>query len=145
MKITVEHCDTPENEVILRCRELDEEMLHILALLRSGMQSLCAFTEERETVLLSPQEVLYAESVEERTWLYCEKAVWRTALSLSELEARYESLGFCRVSRSMVVNLHGIRQLKSCAGSRIEATMRNGEKVMISRHYGPLLRERLGM
>ena len=27
MKITVEHCDTPENEVILRCRELDEEML----------------------------------------------------------------------------------------------------------------------
>ena len=41
----------------------------------------------------------------------------------------------------MVVNLHGIRQLKSCAGSRIEATMRNGEKVLIS----PLLRERLGM
>ena len=75
MKITVEHCDTPENAVILRCRELDEEMLHILALLRSGMQSLCAFTEERETVLLSPQEVLYAESVEERTWLYCENAV----------------------------------------------------------------------
>ena len=145
MKITVEHCDTPENEVILRCRELDEEMLHILALLRSGMQSLCAFTEDRETVFLSPQEVLYAESVEERTWLYCERAVWRTALSLSELEARYEALGFCRVSRSMVVNLPGIRQLKSCAGSRIEATMRNGEKVMISRHYGPLLRERLGM
>ena len=45
MKITIEHCDRPENEVILRCQELDEEMLHILALLRSGMQSLCAFTE----------------------------------------------------------------------------------------------------
>ena len=145
MKITVEHCDTPENEVILRCRELDEEMLHILALLRSGMQSLCAFTEERETVFLSPREVLYAESVEERTWLYCERAVWRTALSLPAREARSEARGFCRGSRSMVVNLHGIRQLKSCAGSRIEATMRNGEKVMISRHYGPLLRERLGM
>ena len=145
MKITVEHRDAPENEVILRCRELDEEILHILALLRSGMQSLCAFTEDRKTVFLSPREVLYAESVEERTWLYCETVVWRTALSLSELEARYEALGFCRVSRSMVVNLHGIRQLKSCTGSRIEATMRNGEKVMISRHYGPLLRERLGM
>ena len=67
MKITVEHCNIPENEVILRCRELDEEMLHILVLLRSGMQSLCAFTEDRETVFLTPQEVLYAESVEERT------------------------------------------------------------------------------
>ncbi|WP_235228768.1 hypothetical protein [Oscillibacter valericigenes] len=64
MKITVEHKDVPENEIVLRCRELDDEMLHILALLRSGMQTLCAFTEEREAVFLSPQEVLYAESME---------------------------------------------------------------------------------
>lgn len=145
MKITVEHTDAAENEIVLRCRELDEEMLHILSLLRSGMQTLCAWTEEKEMVFLRPGEVLYAESVEERTWLYCEGAVWRTALTLSELESRYEVLGFCRVSRSMVVNLHGIRQLKSCAGGRIEAVMRSGERVMISRHYAPLLRERLGM
>ena len=145
MKITVEHNNVAENEIVLRCRELDDEMLHILSLLRSGMQSICAWTEDRQMVLLSPREVLYAESVEERTWLYCERDVQRTALTLSELEARYEPLGFCRVSRSRVVNLHGIRKLKSCAGSRIEATMRSGEKVMISRHDGPLLRERLGM
>ena len=145
MKITVEHCEVPENEVVLRCRELDEEMLRVLSLLRSGMQTLCAWTEDRKMVLLQPGEVLYAESVEERTWLYCEKAVWPTALTLSELESRYETLGFCRVSRTMVVNLHGVRQLKSCPGSRIEATMRNGEKVMVSRRYGPFLRERLGM
>ncbi|MGM9536784.1 MAG: LytTR family DNA-binding domain-containing protein [Candidatus Onthomonas sp.] len=144
MKITVEHSDT-ENEVVLRCRELDEEMLHVLSLLKSGLQTLCAWTENREMVLLRPGEVLYAESVEEQTWLYGEGAVWRTALSLSELESRYEALGFCRVSRSMVANLHGIRQLRSCPGSRIEATMRNGEKIMVSRHYNPLLRERLGM
>ena len=75
MKITIEHCDRPENEVILRCQELDEEMLHILALLRSGMQSLCAFTEERETVLLAPQEVRYAAAGEARTWLDGENAV----------------------------------------------------------------------
>jgi len=145
MKITVEHGDLPENEVILRCRELDEEMLRVLSLLRSGLQTVCAWTEERQLVFLNPGEVLYAESVEEQTWLYCAESVWPTALTLSELADRYEPLGFCRVSRSMVVNLHGIRRLKSCAGSRIEATMRNGERVMISRHYAPLLRERLGM
>lgn len=89
--------------------------------------------------------MLYAESVEERTWLYCAQAVWRTALTLTELEARYEAVGFCRVSRAMVVNLHRIRTLKSCAGSRIQATLANGETVVISRRYAPLLRERLGM
>ena len=34
MKITVEHTDSEENEVILRCRELDDEMLRLLALVR---------------------------------------------------------------------------------------------------------------
>ena len=104
MKITVEHKDIPENEIVLRCRELDDEMLHVLSLLRSGMQTICGWAEDRQMVFLRPGEVLYAESVEEKTWLYCEDAVWRTALTLAELESRYEPLGFCRVSRSMVVN-----------------------------------------
>ena len=54
MKITVEHNNVAENEIVLRCRELDDEMLHILSLLRSGMQSICAWTEDRQMVLLSP-------------------------------------------------------------------------------------------
>ncbi len=145
MKITVEHSPVSENEIILRCPQLDEEMLHVLSLLKSSMQKLCAWDENREVVLLGHSEVLYGESVEEKTYLYTDKAVYRTALTLGELEARYEALGFCRVSKSMAVNLHGIRSLKNCGAGRIEATMKNGEKMMISRHYAPLLRERLGM
>ena len=67
MKITVEHKDVPENEIVLRCRELDDEMLHVLSLLRSGMQTICGWTEDRQMVFLRPGEVLYAESVDERT------------------------------------------------------------------------------
>lgn len=145
MKITVEHSQVEENEVVLRCPALDEEMLGVLSLLRSSLQKLCAWDQEREMVLLRPGEVLYAESVEERTYLYTTGQVYRTALTLGELEARYEALGFCRVSKSMVVDLHQIRSLRSCGAARIEATMKNGEKLMISRHYAPLLRERLGM
>lgn len=145
MKITVEHSPVPENEIILRCPQLDEEMLHVLSLLKSSMQKLCAWDEAGELILLHPGEVLYGESVEEKTYLYTAQAVHRTALTLGELEARYETLGFCRVSKSMAVNLHGIRSLKNCGAGRIEATMKNAEKIMISRRYAPLLRERLGM
>ena len=38
MKITVEHTQDAENAVILRCKELDDEMLRLLALVRAGMQ-----------------------------------------------------------------------------------------------------------
>lgn len=64
MKITVEHHDTlQENEVILRCKTLDEEMLSIISMLKSQAQRLCAWEEdgEKELIFLSPSEILYGE------------------------------------------------------------------------------------
>lgn len=145
MKITVEHCETPENEVVLRCREVDAEMLWVLSLLRSGLQRLCVWDENRETTLLSPREVVYCESVDERTFVYTGASVFQTALNLAELEDRYSELGLFRAGKSAVVNLHHIRSLKSRPGGRIEAVLETGEKLMVSRHYAPLLRERLGL
>lgn len=145
MKITVEHCQVQENEVVLRCREVDAEMLWVLSLLRSGLQRLCVWDENRETILLSPREVVYCESVDERTFVYTCKAVFQTALNLAELEGRYSELGLFRAGKSAVVNLHRIRSLKSRPGGRIEAILETGEKLMVSRHYAPLLRERLGL
>lgn len=145
MKITVEHCETPENEVVLRCREVDAEMLWVLSLLRSGLQRLCVWDENRETTLLSPREVVYCESVDERTFVYTGAAVFQTALNLAELEDRYSELGLFRAGKSAVVNLHHIRSLKSRPGGRIEVALETGEKLMVSRHYAPLLRERLGL
>ena len=48
MKISVEHAPLEENEVILRCSNLDQEMLWVLSILRSGLQKLCAWDERRE-------------------------------------------------------------------------------------------------
>lgn len=145
MKITVERAPAAENEVILRCAALDGEMLHVLSLLRSGLQKLCVWDDGRELVLLSPDQVVYCESVEERTFVYAAKAIYQTALSLAELEGRYAGAGFCRVSKSAVANLHQIHSLKSRPAGRIEATLETGEKLLVSRHYAPLLRERLGL
>lgn len=54
MKITVEHAEAAENEVILRCPDLDEEMLGVLSPLRSGLRRLCVWDDSRQTTLLSP-------------------------------------------------------------------------------------------
>lgn len=145
MKITVEHAPVPENEVVLRCPELDGEMLWVLSLLRSGLQKLCVWDEAKAVTLLPPGEAVYCESVDERTFVYTQGAVYQTALSLAELEGRYGQMGFFRVGKGAVVNLHHIRSLKSQPAGRIEATMETGEKLTVSRHYAPLLRERLGL
>lgn len=145
MKITVEHIDSEENEVILRCRELDDEMLRLLALVRAGMQKLLVWNEQKELLPLNVSETVYCETVEEKTFVYTENGMYQTALTLSELEERWAAMGLLRCGKSCVANLYAIRRLRSCGGGRIEATLSTGEKIVISRHYAPALRERLGM
>ena len=83
--------------------------------------------------------------MEDKTFLYTSKDVYQTALNLAEIEGRYESLGFLRISKSVVVNLYAIHSLKSALAGRIEIILKNQEKLIVSRHYAPLLRERIGL
>lgn len=145
MKIHVEHTDIAEPELLIRCRDLDEEVLHVLSLLKSHSQKICVYNEVRDLIFISPGEVLYADTVDDKTFLYAESAVYRIPMTLSEFASRYEDVGFLRISKSACINLHRIRHLKSCVGGRIEATMLNQEKIIISRHYSPLLRQQLGL
>ncbi len=144
MKIHVEHGDYPENEIILRCQTLDEEMLMILALLRDRSAKLVAY-EGNELQLLSPGEVYYAESVDSRTFLYTGEKVLESSQSLASLHAQYEDLGFLRIGKSQLVNLHHVERLKSLPNSRIELTLKNKEKLIVSRHYVQTLKEKLGL
>lgn len=145
MKIRIEQTSVEENEVILRCAQLDDEMLRVLSLLRSGMQKLFVWNEQRETLPLSVSKVVYCETVEEKTFVYTHDGIYQTALSLAELEDRWGDLGLFRAGKSSVVNLHEIQKLKNCGSGRIEALLTTGEKMIISRRYAPMLRERLGL
>lgn len=145
MKIRIEHAPLEENEVILRCTQLDDEMLRVLSLLRSEMQKLLVWNEHREMLPLSVSKVVYCETVEEKTFVYTHDGIYQTALSLAELEDRWGDLGLFRAGKSSVVNLHEIQKLKNCGSGRIEALLTTGEKMVISRRYAPILRERLGL
>lgn len=144
MKITVEQTPGAANEIVLRCESLDGEMLELLSLLHARDRRLMGHGEG-ETHLLEPRRVLYCETVDDVTFAYTEGAVHRVSLSLSELERDFSPFGFFRCGKATVVNLNAIERLKSCVGGRVEATLANGERVMVSRHYAALLRERLGL
>ncbi|MDE6606541.1 MAG: LytTR family transcriptional regulator DNA-binding domain-containing protein, partial [Lachnospiraceae bacterium] len=93
------------------------------------------------TILITPQDDYYFESVDGGTFAYAEDKVGRVSESLGELAGRYEERGFFRCSKSMVLNIYKISHLKSEPGNRICATMENDEQVFISRRYAKELRQ----
>lgn len=76
---------------------------------------------------------------------YARKNVYEVKEKFYQIEELFASFSFMRASKSMVVNLCKIRHLSLAFGGRLEALLENGEKVIISRQYVPVLKERLGL
>lgn len=90
-------------------------------------------------------DILYMESVDRRTFGYTADKTYELNCKLYEIEELYRSLGFIRISKSCIVNLHKIHALKPDYGGKILVTMENREKLYISRQYAPVIKEKLGI
>ncbi len=140
MKLTMHRITQGEDEVIIRYRDMNEQIEAIAGMVQGTPQKISAFAGGR-TFFLRLEDILYLESVDGATFAYLENQVCRVQTSLLTAAACYESRGFFRCSKSMVINIYKIDYLQSKPGSRICATMENGEKVMISRKYAKGLRQ----
>jgi len=89
------------------------------------------------------RSILYAESVDGKCFVYTESDVFGVEYTLIQLEQILSDVNFFRCSKSMIINIDKVRQLKSLASNRIDATMCSGEHIMISRTYASDFRKRL--
>lgn len=145
MKITIlDRADGEEDEVIIRCKQMDEHILKLVYALRAGQEKLTA-TKGTDIVQLLPKEIYYFEAVDNKVFLYLEKDVYETKMKLYELEDRFRGTDFLRVSKSVILNLSKVKSLSPAFNGRFEATMKNGEKLIISRQYVPALKEKIGL
>ena len=102
-------------------------------------------TKDGITHLVDTGEVLYFESVDKKSFLYTESDVYELSLKLYEIEETLSDVGFIRSAKSQILNTHKIASLCPDFGGRIETTMISGEKLIVSRQYAKLLKERLGI
>ncbi len=140
MKLTMNRIMQGEDEVIIRYRDMNEQIEAIAQLVQGREQKIQGFLED-QILLLRPEEVLYLESVDGTAFAYLKDQVCRVRMSLWEAVLRYGGRGFFRCSKSMVINIYRIDHLRSEPGGRIRAYMENGEQVMISRKYAKSLRQ----
>lgn len=145
MKIIIE---TPpegaEDEIIIRCRELDEEIMSLIYALKQGRTCITAYSG-KNILRLSPKDIYYFESVDNKVFAYCEKEVYEVKEKLYEIESIYGKTDFQRISKSVIVNISRIESVAPTLGARLEANLQNGERVIISRQYVPDLKKKLGI
>jgi len=134
-----------EPEVVIHCRNADDDEIKRTLNLLSQLNSQIIGKKNNISIPVKITDVLYFDSVDKQTFLYTESDVMETPLRLYMLEERLSNSSFFRTSKSTIINLNKISSLKPEFGGRMEATLINGERLMISRQYLPELKIKLEM
>jgi DNA-binding LytR/AlgR family response regulator len=145
LKITID--ESPgymETEIIIRCRTVTEELQRLILTLKSTEEKIPG-TMSGATYLIEPKDIFYFESVDKKTFMYTESQVLETPLRLYEIEEKLARLDFFRSSKSTIINISKINKLSPRFNGRLEAMLENGEKLLISRQYVPVIKEILGL
>ena len=131
-------------KVIIKCSQVNDEVLRLkyhIELFDKKIQA----KRDNETFFVDSSDILYFESVDNRTFLYTADDVMEVKLRLYELETFLSEKDFVRISKSRIVNINRIKVLKPELNRTILATMCNGEQLYISRKYVKAIRNVLSI
>ncbi|CAK20385.1 LytTR family transcriptional regulator [Listeria welshimeri] len=126
--------------VDLHCHPQDIEKVTNIVL---SLEEKISVKKDGETYLLEPKVILYFEAVENKIFVYTEEEVYETNWKLYELEKRFDESSFFRCSKSMILNIEWIEKVAPGFNGRFEASLLNNEKVIISRQYAKVLKQKL--
>lgn len=142
MKYTIEQISNGEDELILRYQRLTKEVERILSFMNTSQRKLIGLRGNTQ-VVVDISQILYIESVDRKNFVYTVNDVFQIEYSLTQMEQILNMVNYFRCSKSMIINIDKIMELKSLASNRIDATLCNGEHIIISRTYASEFRKRL--
>ena len=144
MRVEIRQDTTEPTYVEIHCKDVTDEVTRLERHIRRYQAALTA-TEGDTTYNVALDAILYAESVDKKTFLYTEGKVLLTDKRLYELEEMLDKRDFFRCSKSTILNLNKVVKLKPELTRNIMATLTNGETIVVSRRYATELKSLIGI
>lgn len=129
-------------EVQIEYPELNQTVKRLVQAVRAVDNRVKCKLDQKE-VWLNASGIYYIESIDKKTFVYAEKEVYRCELRLYQLAEQLSASGFVQISKSCLLNMNYLEELRTLANSRLEATLTNGERVNVGRRYLNDIRNRL--
>ena len=91
--------------------------------------------DDGEEIMIDPKEIYYLDHIDRKLFAYTSDGVYRLMNTLANCEDMLWNYGFVRVSKSNLINIYKIRQLKPDVNMKVYASFDNGERICINRSY----------
>ena len=135
MELKLKRIPLEEPEVLeIRCHKVTDDVQEIISFVKSR-QGRLSVQKDGQSIEIPVIDIFYAESVDNRVFIYTSKESYEIRLKLYELEEMLKTKSFLRVQKSMLINLMKIKSIKPALSGRYTALLKNGEEIVISRKY----------
>lgn len=121
-------------EVLIKYARMNHTVNRLVSLIKSIDSTVKCNSDQRE-LWVNVSDIYYIESVDKKTFVYCDKSVYGTEYRLYQLMDELEFSGFVQISKSCLININVLESLRPLMNSRMEATLSNGERIAVTRKY----------
>lgn len=132
-KLTSEHVDVYYTDM----RPLISQLIDTVRSERPSLSGRPADEDldDGEEILLDPKDIYYLDHIDRKLFAYTRNGVFRVMNTLASCEEMLWEYGFVRVSKSNLINIYKIKQLKPDLNMKVYASFDNGERICINRSY----------
>lgn len=131
-----------ETEVVINCPYVDNQIEKLSNYIRQYTISLEG-EYEGSIYQLPLEDILYIESVDNKTFLYTLEHTYLCRQTLTALEAKQKNTTLARISKSCILNISYLKCVAPYTNHRLKAELTNGEQIIISRKYIEALKAKL--
>jgi len=143
MEIKIKNINPDEKEYIeIGCLRVDERVNEIVRFIKLKQGSVEGYRDEKQ-YRIALSDILYVEVVDDRCFIYLTKECYESRKRLYEFESVLTGGNYLRISKSTIVNLMKIEQIRPALNGRFLCHLINGEDVIVSRKYVPDLKAKL--
>jgi len=94
---------------------------------------------------IDTKDVYYIESVDFKSFIYTRTGIYLSKMRLYELENNLPQHDFMRINRQSILNIRKIESVSSAGAGRVEVRLKNDDRLIVSRQYAPILKEKFGL
>jgi len=135
MLLNLEHRNTHKDiEVSIIYPVKNKTVEKLISFVNSLSIKIEGYTEDGIRQINAP-DIYYIESEDKIAVIFCEKEYYRTKYRLYQISEKLKEFGFVQISKYCLININKLDKIIPLSNRRMEAIMKNGKRVFITRKY----------
>jgi len=135
MILKLEHRDTHKDiEISIIYPVKNKTVERLISFVNSLSIKIEGYTEDGIRQINVP-DIYYIESEDKIAVIFCEKEYYRTKYRLYQISEKLKEFGFVQISKYCLININKLDKIMPLSNRRMEAVLKNGKRVFITRKY----------